>query len=188
MKKYKLIVVGGDDRLTGEYENVVNGFVEAERRAEELLNEYIEGYPDAYVALFEKDEPFYCCYDFLIYKADYFGDRYWRMMVASDGVILCDRLLEDYENEELEELRNEKEVHVYDLNEEELKQLRREVCIGSCFLASYKNSFEIDEEEVYSMCEAYDYYLCTDEDGKQLPESEWEADTPEMFAWYCINM
>lgn len=187
MKKYKLIVVGGGQRLTKEYDNVVKGFAAAEERAKELLKEHLPNYPDTYIACFGKDEmPF--DWDHLIYVKDCFGDIYWKVMVREGYLLpLYDRLLDEDEEHELEMLREEKELHVSDLNEEELKELRTEVWVGSCYLDDYKNSFEIDEDEVCNVCDSYDRYLSTDEDGNFLPESEWKQDTPEEFAYFCMN-
>lgn len=186
MKKYKLIVVGGDSQLTGEYENVVKGFAAAEEKAKELLNEYVSKYPDTYIACFEKNETMYN-WDYLIYTKDCFGDVYWKKMVVGFFGQLYDRLLEDNEKDELEDLRNEVERHISDLNKDELKELRGEVRVGSIYLSDYENSFNIDEDILCNICDSYDRYLCTDEDEKLLPESEWKKDTPEEFAYFCMN-
>lgn len=52
MERFKLIVVAGDENATGEYENVVTGIENAETKSKELLKEYIDDYPDAYVACY----------------------------------------------------------------------------------------------------------------------------------------
>ncbi len=65
-----------------------------------------------------------------------------------------------------------------DLTEEDCKQLRNEVCIGSMYLADYNNSFLLDRNELYEYCESYDRYI-----------EEWELeDTPENFAYYLKNV
>lgn len=56
MEKFKLVVYAGDEQATKEYENVVTTLDEAESKAEELLAQYIEDYPDAYVACYDYDE------------------------------------------------------------------------------------------------------------------------------------
>lgn len=186
MKKYKLIVVGGESRLTGEYDNVVKGFAAAEERAKKLLREHLPNYPDTYIACFEKGETMYN-WDYLIYTKDYFGDVYWKMMVVGDFGPLYDRLLEEDEEDELDRLRNEVEHDISDLNEEELKELRTEIRIGSVYLSDYENSFNVDESKLCDICDSYDSYLCEDEDDNPLPESEWKQDTPEEFAYFCMN-
>ena len=182
MKKYKLIIPD----ITGERDNIVKGFVAAEKRAKELLEEYVGNYPDCCVMCLEEDEPMYMN-DFLIFCQDCYGERYWKMAVMGKIMVLHTRLLEAREEEILEELRNEVERHVSDLTEDELKKLRSEVCVGSVFLSDYANSFDIDEEEVCNVCDGYDEYLSMDEDGNTLPESEWLKDTPEEFVIYCTT-
>lgn len=98
MKKYKLIVVGCDECLTGEYDHVVKGFAAAEEKAKELLNKYLFYYPDTYIACFkENDTPF--LFGYLMYSQDCFGEQYWRIMVMSPYGPLYSRLLRDYEKD-----------------------------------------------------------------------------------------
>lgn len=186
MEKYKLIVVGGGSRLTGEYDNVVKGFAAAEERAKELLREYLPDYPDTYIALLREDDSVFA-FDYYIYVQDCFGERYWKMMVMGNYGPLYDRLLEEDEEDYLDRLRNEVEHDISDLNEEELKELRAEIRIGSIYLSDYKNSFNVDESKLCDICDSYDRYLCTDEDDNPLPKSEWKQDTPEEFAYFCMN-
>ena len=186
MKEYKLVVVGADVQITEQYDNVVKGFAAAEERAKELLNQYLPDYCDAYIACFEKNEETFTD-DFFIYTKDCFGDIYWKKMIMGDYVPLYSRLLDEDEKQELEYLRNEEEVHVSDLTEEELKQLRREVCVGSIYLSDYSNSFDIDENEVCNACDDYYIHISSDDDGNRLPETEWQEDTPEEFANFCMN-
>lgn len=182
MKKYRLIV----HDITGENDNIVKGFAAAEERAKALLDEYKHDYPDCYVACFEEDEAMYVD-DFMVFCRDCYGDEYWMMMVMGSWTPLHTRLLESYEEDELEELRNEVEKHISDLNETELKTLRSEICVGSIFLKDYVNSFDIDELEVSNVCDCYEEYLCHDEDGNSLPEKEWKQDTQDEFSNFCIN-
>lgn len=42
-----------------------------------------------------------------------------------------------------------------DLSYDEAKQLRSQVCIGSCYLADFENSFGIDRNDVSEACEAF---------------------------------
>lgn len=186
MERYKLIVVGADECLTGEFDNIVKGFAAAEERAKQLLDEYLPDYPDTYIACFEKGESTFA-FDFPIFIQDCLGDRDWQMMVMGNYCPLCTRPLTETEILRFNMLRNERGRHLSDLDEEELKKLRTEICVGSLYLSDYKNQFNVDEKEVCDISDAYDYYLCTDEDGKPLPESEWKKDTPEEFAYFCMN-
>ena len=88
------------------------------------------------------------------------------------------RLLTEYEREELDLLRKEKEIHIWDLDEEQLKKLRSEICVGSCYGSDYENSFDIDTEEVYNISEGYLSFI-----GFYGYE-----DTQEEFAEYCMDV
>ena len=88
------------------------------------------------------------------------------------------RLLTDDEKEELDELREEKEIHIWDLDREQLMQLRSEICVGSCYVSDYANSFEIDSHEVCSYSEGYLSFI---------EECGYE-DTPKEFAEYCMGI
>lgn len=88
------------------------------------------------------------------------------------------RLLTEYEREELDLLREEKEIHIWDLDEEQLKKLRSEICVGSCYGSDYENSFEIGTDEVYNYSEGYLSFI--EECGCE--------DTPEEFATYCMSV
>ena len=76
------------------------------------------------------------------------------------------------------------ELSVYaeigDLSFEELKTLRSEISVGSCYLADYDNSFGVDRNVVSSICDGYLEWLyeCF---GEELAD---ENDTPENFAKY----
>lgn len=100
MAKYKLIVIAGDEAITGEYENRVNSLEEAEVKADELLTEYLEDYPDTYIACYpydkhnncpmdEDDENYdedvrYPYNDYRCWVRDCFGDTYWKWMKVSE--------------------------------------------------------------------------------------------------------
>ena len=62
-----------------------------------------------------------------------------------------------------------------DLTHDDYMQLRREIRHGSIYLSDYRNSFGIDENEVYSASEGFGM------------ETGWndDEDTPEAFADYC---
>ena len=70
-----------------------------------------------------------------------------------------------------------------DLSFDELCELRKEISLGSLYLADYRNSFGVDENEVCAYGEGYEVELY-EEYGE-----EWEKyDTPQNFAnycWYC---
>ena len=67
-------------------------------------------------------------------------------------------------------------IHVSDLDFEELKKLRTQISLGSCYLADYKNDWGIPENEVSDYADGF---------GE---ETEWkpELDTPDNFANYCL--
>ena len=88
------------------------------------------------------------------------------------------KYLTDDEKEELDELREEKEIHIWDLDEEQLKKLRSEICVGSCYVSDYANSFEIDPNEVCNYSEGYLSFI--EEVGRE--------DTQEEFAEYCMGI
>ena len=63
---------------------------------------------------------------------------------------------------------------IHDLTDEQLKELRGEVCIGSCFSADYNNSFFLDRSELSCYCDSYDEWL----------EEKGIEDSPEEFSYY----
>ena len=72
----------------------------------------------------------------------------------------------------------EKEIHIWDLDEEQLKKLRSEICVGSCYGSDYENSFGIDTEEIYSISEGYLSFI----------RFYGYEDTQEYFTEYCMNV
>ena len=62
---------------------------------------------------------------------------------------------------------------IHDLTDEQLQELRGEVCIGSYFSADYNNSFFIDRSELSCYCDSYDEWL--EENGVE--------DSPEEFSY-----
>ena len=179
MKTYKLFTFVAGERLLSKHPDAeARGIVEAEKLANELLEAYIHEYPcDTYVACVE-DEWDLHCNNYLCWQEDFYGERYWKMMKNGHWCPVGMRLLTDDEKEELDLLREEKEIHIWDLNEEQLKQLRSEICVGSIFLASYANSFEIDSKEVSNYADGYQEFI---------EECGYE-DTPEEFANYCMGI
>lgn len=70
-----------------------------------------------------------------------------------------------------------------DMSFDELKELRDEIVVGSCFIADYRNSFGIDPHLLSSYCDNYLDYLC-EEYGE---ENYLEHDTGEEFANYMME-
>ena len=64
--------------------------------------------------------------------------------------------------------------NTYDLTDEQLKELRREVCIGSMYYSDYNNSFFLDRSELSGYCETYEEWL--DEKGIEA--------SPDEFSYY----
>lgn len=178
MKTYKLFAIVAGERNSKNADAEARGIVEAEKKANELLEQYIHEYPcDTYIACVEDE--FKMQYDdYLCWQEDCYGERYWKMMENGYWCPLGMRLLTEYEREELDLLREEKEIHIWDLDEEQLKKLRSEICVGSCYGSDYKNSFEIDSNEVYNYSEGYLSFI---------EECGYE-DTPEEFAEYCMSV
>ena len=84
MEKFKLIVVAGDESVTGEFDNVVKGLEQAASRAEELRRQFCDDYPDTYVACYPLNEDIhYPSSDYRIWQKDSFGSTYWKMMKVS---------------------------------------------------------------------------------------------------------
>ena len=64
--------------------------------------------------------------------------------------------------------------NIYDLTDEQLKELRGEVCIGSMYCSDYNNSFFLDRSELIGYCESYEEWL----------EEKGIEDSPEEFSYY----
>ena len=176
MKTYKLIVIEDGERVSKYPDAEVKGFAEAEKKADELLDKYVDNYPlDSYVVCVEDESEMYWD-DYLCYVQDRYGERFWMKMKQGTYCKIGLRSLTETEQEELDLMRDEKEVHIWDLDEDELKKLRKQICIGSCFYSDFKNSFGIDTNEVMMHAEAYEDYIA---------EEELE-DTPQEFADYII--
>ena len=175
MRKFQLYKVSAGERVGKPI--TVDGFVNAENTAKELLQEIWDNYPcdDTYIACVEKEADLY--YDHLIMQKDVFNEVYWKKLVIGTYCPLYDRLLEDYEEDELEEWRKEKSISLSDLTNEQLQQLRSEIVVGSMYLSDYENSFNINENEVYDISESYDIWC--EENGVE--------DNAENFADYVQN-
>lgn len=179
MKTYKLFIfVAGEKLQPKNPDEEAKGIVEAEKKANELLEQYIHEYPcDTYVACVE-DESEMQYNDYLCWQEDYYGDRYWKKMQNGYWCPIGLRLLTETEKEELDLLREEKDLHIWDLDEEQLKKLRSEISVGSVYLSDYNNSFEIAPNEVYNYSEGY----------LEEVDEYYGNDTPEHFAEYCMGV
>ena len=178
MKTYKLIAIVAGERNSKYADAEARGIVEAEKKADELLEKYIHDYPsDTYIVCVE-DESKMWFDDYLCWQKDCYGEKYWMKMKNGDYCPIGLRLLTEYEKEELDELRKEKEIHIWDLDEEQLKKLRSEICVGSCYGSDYENSFDIDTDEIYNISEGYLSFI-----GFYGYE-----DTDEKFAEYCMDV
>lgn len=177
MKTYKLIVIADGGRVSKYPDAKARGFVEAEKKADELLEKYIHDYygADTYVVCVE-DESEMWWDDYLCYVQDRYRERFWVKMKQGPFGPMYLRSLNETEQEELDLLREEKEIHITDLDEEQLKKLRSEICVGSSYYSDYCNSFEIDEKEVCQYADGYDNYIS--EEGLE--------DTPQEFADYIL--
>lgn len=150
MTKYKVFVPG----IIPECKAItVEGWKEVDKKAKELLDKYVQNYPDVQVWAMERFERLAYADYVYAFMRDAIGEDYWQMNVMGDYMPLYTRLLNDEERHELENRRNEVDRHITDLNADELKELWTQVDFGSMFLSSYQNSFNIDEDEVYDYCE-----------------------------------
>ena len=176
MKTFKLMVFIAGERLSKGPDAEVKGFANAERKADELLEKYIHNYTtDTYVVCVENEYDMEVN-DYLCWQEDCYDERYWKMMENGCWGPIGLRLLTAQEQEELNLLREEKEVHIWDLDEDQLKKLRCEICVGSCYYSDYENSFGIDTHEVAAYSDSYCKYI----------ESEGLSDTAKEFAEYII--
>ena len=178
MKTYKLIAIVAGERILTKNDIEARGIVEAEKKADELLEKYIHDYPSETYIICVEDESEMLFDDYLCWQKDYYGEKYWMKMENGHYCPIGLRLLTEYEKEELDELREEKEIHIWDLDREQLMQLRSEICVGSCYISDYANSFEIDSHEVCSYSEGYLSFI---------EECGYE-DTPKEFAEYCMGI
>lgn len=175
MRKFKLYVVESGE-LTQEI--CVECFVNAETKAKELLNEVWPNCPcdDTYIECVENNSDRW--FDHIILTKDCCGETCWMTLVMGEYGPLSIRPLNEIEEYEMDVWRNEKELHISDLNEDELKKLRHQVCVGSCYLSDFANTFGIDENEVCDLCEEYDVWC----------EVEDIEDTADNFAFYVLEI
>lgn len=64
--------------------------------------------------------------------------------------------------------------NIYDLTDEQLKELHGEVRIGSMYYSDYNNSFFLDRSELIDYCESYEEWL----------EEKGIEDSPDEFSYY----
>lgn len=176
MRKFELYAV-----LNGERKRepiIANGFVEAEKKAKEWFKEIYKDYPnrdETYIECVE--DKFMLSCDHLVMSKDCFGDIYWRMLIMGDILPRYIDVLNDYDKEVIEEWREEKELHVTDLEERDLKDLYWSVTWGSIYLSDYENDAYIDTNEVYDVCEKYERWI----------EEEKKEHSPETFVDYVMD-
>lgn len=178
MRKFKLYLVTGGSRKRDCV--TVNGFADAERKAKQMLKEAFVDCPNKEATFVEcVEDAFELNLDHLTMTYDCFGDMYWTWLKLSEyGNPLYNDLLTEEQEEWLQSLREEKEMHIEDLSKEDLIELYSEVTFGSIYLSDYKNFAYIDENEVFDVCEHYDMHI----------EQDGVADTPEEFAnWVMDN-
>lgn len=72
------------------------------------------------------------------------------------------------------------ERDIRDLSEDELKELRKEIRVGSLFISDYENSFGVNPDYLCAVCEGYLEYL-----EERYGKEERKHDTPDEFAWYA---
>lgn len=131
------------------------------------------------------------------FLCDWFGDEYvalqaWKLTQHDADAIGWDNIYVEI---------NEKPLHITsrygvypiseidtprslgDLSFEDALQLRKQVCIGSCYLADFENSFCVDRNDVSDACEAFQ---CHQEDIY----GEYDADnhlTADEFAEFITS-
>ena len=97
-----------------------------------------------------------------------------------------------YERKKQEEIQKIKTMA--DLTDDELLQLRQDICLGSCYLSDYENRFDIDREQVYDFFDGYVEYLEElleeyNDTHKRQKDDSFEFDSADnLINWYyCIE-
>lgn len=175
MRKFKLYVVEGGELMQ---EVCVKGFVNAETKAKEILEEIWPNCPcdDTYIECVENPSDRW--FNHFVLTKDYDGETCWKTLVVFDGCPLSTRFPNEDEEYEMDVWRNEKEVHISDLSEDELKELRHQICVGSCYISDFANTLGVDEDEVCTMSEEYDNWC----------DTEGIEDTADNFAFYVLEI
>ena len=86
----------------------------------------------------------------------------------------------DYDD--LEEIRQ-----ISDLNAEELKKLRNQICIGSIYISDYNNTLNVPANEVSDVSDCYVDYLFDLAGDDADYNDAYKFDNPETFAEYVMN-
>lgn len=135
-----------------------------------------------------KDYPWDIDPRFERFEYDEFGTKYVVLNMGSmqknevdwefDCVFVNTDDFPSYERWKFDSIRPLNEIDtpkdVRELTDEQLKELRGMVSIGSIYLADYNNSFFVDRDELSSYCGSYDEWL----------EEKGIEDSPEEFSYY----
>lgn len=176
MRNFELYVVASGERERKPI--VVNGFIEAEEKAKELLKETYKRYPctDTYIECVIEECELNFDHFVMVKEAD--GNMNWRVLKMSEYAPLCIDWPDDVDMAQLDEWREEQERHIEDLTSDELKELYDQVSFGSIYTSDFENGFFIDADEVMSVCEDYEAWV----------ECNGFEDTPELFANYVLDV
>lgn len=173
MTKFQLIVFSSCGDELHEERSLIKGFVNAEKRAAELWNEYHSTHlENVQVALLESGDVI-GYYDYFVYTRDADGYLGWKVVRWGTYCPLYIGLLRDYEKEQLEEWRNEVEVSILDLNCDELRTLYHEIRFGSIYTSDYENSLGVDEDEVFYYSEMFLEQMYQEGREESFLEEDW---------------
>lgn len=178
MKKFRLIPVKSGE-MCEKSAVKVEGFVNAESRAKEMLKEIYKDYPceDTYIIL--ADDGSWYISDHFVMEVDCYGDMHWmRMIKGYYGGNLGTRFPNDDEMEILQDWREDYDADIYDLSYDELVSLRGEISVGSIYCSDYENTFHVNERDLCDVCEEYDYWC----------EREGVEDNGDNFAFYITEV
>lgn len=176
MRKFELYIVASGERKSKPV--VVDGFIEAEEKAKELLEKTYKYYPcdDTYIECVIGE--FDLSFDHFIMVKESDGNASWRVLKMGDYGPLCIDWPDDVDIHQLEGWRYEQERHIENLTSDELKELYTQVSFGSIYTSDFENSFFIDANEVMIVCEDYEFWV----------ECNKLNDTPELFANYVLDV
>lgn len=178
MKKFRLIPVKSGEMYEKSAVKV-EGFINAESKAKEMLKEIYRDYPcdDTYIILAD-DDSWYIS-DYFVMEVDYYGDMHWmRMIKGYYGCNLGTRFPNDDEMEILQDWREDYDADIHDLSYNELVSLRGEISVGSMYYSDYENTFHVNERDLCDVCDEYDYWC----------EHEGVEDNGDNFAYYIMNV
>lgn len=100
----------------------------------------------------------------------YDADKLYAVIIVEENYKVVDA-------DDVQEIRS-----IYDLNQEELIELRQEICGGSIYTSDYINSLGIEADVACDFYDEFWRYLC-EEYGEENAE---EHDTPQEFAYYAM--